>query len=301
MRVGKMKNNFATFRCIWIGRARSPFFALFSALLIGSLSTVGIQSALADVSSLQPDTLALINEFLATLTPPMLRKQLVEADVPAIGCPLGGPEGPEDTPTLPKTVRVVVPEGTTSGLAYYSECEGAGIGVVAPKGWDCFGTHGTAGSTLYVTPDHLSDPIPNRHEKVKNGPVVIRNMFSSAASGRYLVADISARIFPLAREFVQRVDPKSSVFTPWPYDRLNRLSDFVVSYVTPAGTDGLGTAFGPTPGPQPISGLVFLRGDLTGGDGPVLERIAVRLKSTDQRSFPAIAVSSIASKIWGSR
>jgi hypothetical protein len=293
-----MKKPFADSHRVGVRQTRLHVLCLCSALLIGSLSTVGIQSALAGVSSLQPDTLALINEFLATLTPPMLRKQLVEADVPAIGCPLGGPEGPEDTPTLPKTVRVVVPEGTTSGLAYYSAFEGDGTGVLAPKGWDCFGTHGTAGSTLYVTPDHLSGPIPTRP---KNGPVVIKDMFSSAASGRYIVADISARIFPLAREFVQRVAPKSYVFTPWPYDRLNRLSDFVASYVTPAGTDGLGTAFGRTPGPQPIFGLVFLRGDLTGGDGPVLERIAVRLKSTDQRSYPAIAVSSIASKIWGSR
>ena len=261
-------------------QTRLQVLCLCSALLIGLISAIEIDTALADVSSLQPDTLALINNFIATLSPPTLRKQLIEAEIPAIGRPLDGQAGPQDTPTLPKTMRVLVPEGAASGLTYYSAFEGAGSGLVAPKGWDCFGTYGSAGSHLYITPNRLNTPILERPDKVGGGPVIIDNHLIGGTSGRFPIAQLSARIFPLARAFVQRVramgldDPKTYVFKPWPADRLNRLSDFVVSYVTPSNTDGVGTIFGPTPGPELISGLVFLR-SLSPGDGSVLERLAV--------------------------
>jgi uncharacterized protein YecT (DUF1311 family) len=276
-------------------------FLLFGwfALLISSVSAIGVSSTLADVSALRPDTLALINKFRATRSPPILRRQLVEADIPAIGCPLDGQAGPQDTPTLPKTMRVVVPEGMASALAYYSAFEGMGAGVLAPKGWDCFGTYGSAGSTLYVLPRKLGDPIIDRPKKVKDGPAVISNGFTSDTSGRVPVAQISARIFPLARTFVERVrdqgkdDLKDYVFSPWATDRLNYLSDFAVSYVTPPGADGLGTTFGPAPGKEAISGLVFLN-NIGNGYAPALERLAVRLEKANQRLYPGIAVSKIA-------
>jgi hypothetical protein len=277
-------------------------FLLFGwfALLISSVSAIGVSSTLADVSALHPDTLALINKFMATFSPPILRRQLVEADIPAIVCPLDGQAGPQDAPTLPKTMRVVVPEGTASALAYYSAFEGMGAGALAPKGWDCFGTYGSGGSSLYVTPDHFSAPIPYRPEKVKDGPVVMKDHFISATSGRFPVAQISARIFPLARTFVERVrdegldDASNYVFAPWATDRLNYLSGFAVSYVTPFGANGIGTAFGPAPGKEPISGLVFLT-VIGNEEGPNLERLAVRLHGSDQRLYAAIAVSRIAS------
>jgi hypothetical protein len=259
-------------------------FVLFGwfALLISSVSAIGVSSTLADVPALHPDTLALINKFMATLSPPILRRRLVEADIPAIVCPLDGQAGPQDAPTLPKTMRVVVPEGTASALAYYSAFEGMGAGALAPKGWDCFGTYGSGGSSLYVTPDHFSAPIPYRPEKVKDGPVVMKDHFISATSGHFPVAQISARIFPLARTFVERVrdegldDASNYVFAPWATDRLNYLSDFAVSYVTPSGANGVGTAFGPAPGKEAISGLVFLT-VIGNEEDPNLERLAVRL------------------------
>jgi uncharacterized protein YecT (DUF1311 family) len=281
-------------------KTRLLLFFVWSALLISSVSAIGIRSALADAQSLHRDTLALIDKFRTTLSAPLSQRRLVEADIPAIGCPLDGQAGPQDTPTLPKTIRTVIPEGTPSSLAYYSDFEGAGTGVLAPKGWDCFGTYGSGGSSLYVTPRKLADPIPNRPEKVKDGPVVIKNHFISATSGRFPVAQISARIFPLARIFVEGVrdtgldDASNYVFAPWATDRLNYLSDFAVSYVTPSGANGVGTAFGPAPGKEPISGLVFLT-VIGNEEGPNLERLAVRLHGTDQRLHAAIAVSRIAS------
>jgi uncharacterized protein YecT (DUF1311 family) len=256
---------------------------------------IGIGSAVADVS-LRPETLAHINKFWTTLPPPLSQRRLVEADIPAVGCPSDGQVGPQDAPTLPKSVHVIVPEGTASKLAYYS----ANASVLAPKGWDCFGTYGSGGSTIYVVPSKLGDPILDRSEKVKDGPVVIKNVFISATSGRFPVAQISARIFPLARIFVERVrdegldDPSNYVFAPWATDRLNYLSDFAVSYVTPSGANGLGTDFGPAPGKEPISVLVFLT-VIGNGEGPNLERLAVRLHRADQRLYAAIAVSRIAS------
>jgi uncharacterized protein YecT (DUF1311 family) len=244
---------------------------------------------------LRPETQSLIDKFTSTLSSPLSRTRLVEADVPAIGCPQDGQVGPQDAPMLPNSVRLAVPDGSASSLVYYSAYEGVGSGVLAPKGWNCFGTYGSAGATLYVIPHKLSDPILDRARNM-TGPVVLKSAFTAETSGRFPVATISARIFPLARAFVDSVrseenaDPKDFVFTPWPSDRLNYLSGLAVSYVTPPGVDGLGTAFGPAPGKEPISGLVFL--NIT--NGPSLERLAVRLAGSDQHLYAAIAVSNIA-------
>jgi uncharacterized protein YecT (DUF1311 family) len=250
------------------------------------------------VASLRPETLALINKLRTTLPVSFSQRRLVDADLPAVGCPKDGMAGPEDAPNLPESMRVVVPEGMASGLAYYSADEGAGTGVLAPKGWGCFGTYGSSGWSLYVTPRSLSDPILNRPEKLKDAPVVIKDVFGSDTSGRFPVAKISARIFPLARALAERVRDEGIttrsdfIFSPWASDRLTYLSDFAVSYVTPPGADGLGTSFGPdAQGQEPISGLVFLKGI---GNTPVLERFAVRLEKGEQHLYAAIAVSSIA-------
>ena len=120
-------------------------------------------------------------------------------------------------------------------------------------------------------------------------------------SGRFPIARISARIFPRARAFVEKVrdegiDPDEYVFSPWPDDRLIRLSDFAISYVTPSGSYGLGTALRLSPGRQPIFGLAFLT-DVEGhADGPFLDGLAVRLKPSDERLYAAIAGANIASR-----
>ena len=149
----------------------------------------------------------------------------------------------------------------------------------------------TQSSRLYVTPQRFTEPISNR--QVKDGPVIIKNRVNGGTSGQYTVADVSARIFPLARAWVEsRDNPNNYIFEPWPADRINRLSDFVVSYKTPEGADGLGTVLGPAPGREPIFGIVYLR--LADGD-PYLTRLAIRLKVADQHLYLAIGVGSIAS------
>jgi hypothetical protein len=73
-------------------------------------------------------------------------------------------------PLLPKHMRALVPKDMAISLAYYSHHESSGSGVLAPRGWDCFGTYGSGGSTLYVVPRRLGDPILDRFEKLKTGP-----------------------------------------------------------------------------------------------------------------------------------
>ena len=151
-------------------------------------------------------------------------------------------------------------------------------------------------------PRRLGDPILDRPEKVAGGPAVIRSFMIGGTSGRFPTARISARIFPRARAFVEGVrderldDPNEYVFSPWPDDRLIRLSDFAVSYVTPSSRHGLGTALRLSPGRQPIFGLAFLT-DVEGhADGPFLDGLAVRLEPSDERLYAAIAVANIASR-----
>jgi hypothetical protein len=112
---------------------------------------------------------------------------------------------------------------------------------------------------------------------------------------------ISARIFPCARAFVEKVrdegiDQDEYVFSPWPDDRLIRLSDFAISYVTPSNRHGLGTALRLSPGRHPIFGLAFLT-DVEGhADGPFLDGLAARLEPSDESLYAAIAIANIASR-----
>ena len=244
---------------------------------------------------------------MATVVPPLSQSRLVAAEIETVGCPQDGQVGPQEAPKLPKTVRVIIPEGTAPALTFYSASENANAGVLAPRGWDCFGIYGSSGSSLYVVPRRLGDPILDRPEKVKDGPFVITTSCIGGTSGRFPVARISARIFPRARAFAESVrdenfdDPKNYVFAPWPADRIDRLSDLDVSYVTPPMAEGLGIdlGFAPghgfTPGRGPISGLAFLSDLEKKEDGPFLEMLGVRLDRGDQRLYAAIAVNMIAS------
>jgi hypothetical protein len=257
--------------------------------------------ALADRISLQSQTISQVEALLAAFAPSLSIAGLSRTEVPAIGCPQDGQVGPQDAPALPKMVSVTVPAGMGRFLAFYSASEGIESGILAPKGWDCFGTYGSDGNTLYVVPHRLGGEILDRSEKVKNGPAVIKRVSIGGTSGRFNVAKIGGRIFPSARAFALRVrnegleDPKEYVFTPWPADRIVRLSEFAVSYMTPPRVNGLGTAFGLEPEREPVFGLVFLTDIEERNDGPLLEGISVRLDQDNQQVHPAIAIARLTS------
>jgi hypothetical protein len=264
-----------------------PFAAVFS---------TGIALASAE-PSLRATSLAPLKQFMASLASPLAQARLVEANVPTVACQQDGQVGPQIAPILPKSVRVIVLEGTAVSLAFYSAHESVGSGVLAPRGWDCFGVYGSSGSTLYVVPHWPGGRIRDGPRKVKNGPAVINTVAIGETSGRYYAVKISARIFPRARAYAESVreigadDPNNYVFAPWPADRLNYLSDFKVTYVTPARADGLGTQIGLVPAGEPILGLVYFSDGED--DSPYVEQLAVRLDRGDQRRYAAIVAAKI--------
>src|SRR5262245_59867183 len=250
--------------------------------------------------SFRQHTLGLIKQLMASRSAGALPR-LVQADVPAVGCPRDGQTGLLDAPKLPQTVRVLVADGAQNSLALYSASEEVESGILAPRGWHCFETYGSNGSTLYVTPRDLAGPILDRPKKAVSGPIVIRSMRFGDTSGRFAVARISARVFPAARGFVDHVRREEISrgdvyhFEPWPGDRIARLYARTVSYVTPATRRGLGTELGAVPTSDLISGLAVLTGALNGdGDGLVLEGLAVRLGSSREKLSIAIAVAMLA-------
>ncbi len=80
--------------------------------------------------------------------PPAVQPQAVS--IPFVGCGSDGQLGPVKAPQGQRKL-VAISADLAQQLAYYKS--EYGIGVVAPRGWHCFGTYGSNGSTLYVTPD----------------------------------------------------------------------------------------------------------------------------------------------------
>ncbi|HTW65476.1 MAG TPA: hypothetical protein VME17_12695 [Bryobacteraceae bacterium] len=81
-------------------------------------------------------------------------------------------------------------------LTYYEAA--VNTGVLAPRGWYCFGTYGSAGEDLTVSPAPI-----NRDGT--NGPIVQVDNIDGNTSGRFEVAEVIARVFPGQKAFVQTV------------------------------------------------------------------------------------------------
>jgi hypothetical protein len=223
---------------------------------------------------------------------------LVTVNVPAIGCAREGQVGPLPAPQHPKTVKVTIPGDTVGLLAvYFVDEAAANRGVLAPKGWNCFGIYGSSGSTLYVTPVLLSASILRRPAELRDSPVVALNWASGETSGRFAVAETAARLFPRARPFVELIqregifDSTDWKFFSWPQDILTYLSDLTATYITPPATHGLGTRLlNPSPD-LPTSGLVELDGFAPNQFN--LRHLAIRLPIADQHLSSAIIVATI--------
>jgi len=184
--------------------------------------------------------------------------------VPFVGCARDGQLGPSPPPKgAPR--RVALSSAAARKLAYYSD--GMGVGVLAPRGWRCFGTYGSNGSTLYVSPLPLdaSDLAPRF-----TGPVIQASVSFGGTSGRFEVARVIVRVFPAHMAFARKViseglEPASSFKVgPFPHDRLTRRGTNLVAYLTPPNSAGLGVAESRlAPSGDPISGVAILQGDDT--------------------------------------
>jgi hypothetical protein len=206
--------------------------------------------------------------------------------VPFVGCAADGQTGPSSAPKKPAKMPRVVGSGAST-LAYYASNE---LGVLAPRGWHCFGLYGSNGSVLIVTPEEhgqdLFNPLPGL-----GGSAVQLSLSVGDTSGRFEAAEVAARLFPSRKKFVEGVmaegiEPRSSFhFGSFPTDTVRRYGDDVVEFETPANKSGMGTKSRLAPGGDPIKGLAMMTSEND------LVMLVVRLPK-DQRDLATTIMDS---------
>jgi len=182
----------------------------------------------------------------------------VAEPVPFVGCRSDGQVGP--LPAPPRRATPQVAPAAARQLAYYAS---ENDGVLAPRGWHCFGLYGSNGSILIVTPEpHSARDLLSARPQPLRGPAVQRTYSNGGTSGRFTVADVIARAFPAYMAFARRVAAEGlgGPLPNGPYrnDRMVRLRPDAVGYRTPAGREGLGTDSRLVPNGRPIDGLVVI-------------------------------------------
>lgn len=123
-------------------------------------------------------------------------------DVPVlfVGCASDGQVGPLEAPSA-KSKVMAISAGAAERLAYYKA--EYGVGVLAPRGWHCFGTYGSNGATLYVSPDPINAAdLLSTSWKGFAGPAIQISVAEGGTSGRFEVAKTIARVFPKHKAFV---------------------------------------------------------------------------------------------------
>jgi len=249
----------------YVAGAFDPISGRFLCSLLG----VGSVILLALAACAQFSPLAKANAAAAS-------PQKLGAHVPFVGCRADGQIGPVDAPNGKSRVLPIA-TAAAQRLAYYRAEQG--FGVLAPRGWYCFGVYGSDGIVLYVSPQEIStDNLFSSTWSGFTGPVIEVAWESGDTSGRFGVAHVIARVFPAYRAFAERVideelEPADSFpFAPYPKDKLLYRNKRVVEYQTPANTDGLGTNSKLKKGANPISGVAILMGPT-----PDLLLLSVRL------------------------
>jgi hypothetical protein len=159
-------------------------------------------------------------------------------------------------------------------MAWYQAKEGSG--VLGPRGWHCFSTYGSNGSSLFITPEPLSSAtfFPNDKGTFTGrsdgasfaGPAIQLSEMIGDTSDRFSVALSIARLFPAHRDFAESVrDEHLGLDTlpsgPASTDKLHYLSKEAVEFTTPANHDGEGTHSLLTKSSLPITGVVMLTGE----------------------------------------
>lgn len=183
--------------------------------------------------------------------------------VPFARCKSYGQMGPQKPQERTRVAVSITPEASHT-LAYY---ESAGpIGVLAPRGWYCFGTYGSGGFALSLSPQPIdASNIFSTNWAGFTEPAIEVSYRFGDTSGRFSVAEIIARVFPAHKAFATHVMEEglgsAFKFGPYPKDALTYKSNRVVEYKTPAQTDGLGTYHSSLKkNGSPIEGVAMLIG-----------------------------------------
>jgi hypothetical protein len=207
--------------------------------------------------------------------------------VPFVGCPSDGQVGPQEAPK--GTDKVVhIETGAAKRLAYYEAVSSSGI--LAPRGWYCFGTLGSSSGVLFVSPQPIKrDDLFSPNWRGIRGPTVEVDNTNGNGSGMYAVAHVLARVFPSQRPYVQGVinsdvEPASDfTFSPYPNDKLILQTKRLVRYRTAPRSEGLGTMNRLEASDDPIDGVAILEGPT-----PDLLMLRVRLPLKQRDLAPVI-------------
>lgn len=208
--------------------------------------------------------------------------------VPFIGCMFGGQMGLEPAPKRHATPRL--PANIAGRLAYYEVADR--IGVLAPRGWRCFGSGGSNGSFLFVWPERLGPRKFLTYPTRWRASGIEFAVSFGGTSGRWSVAAAIARYFPAYRNFLtsafEGLDRGPLPSGPYPGDRLGRRSASFLRYTTPPHAKGEGTAWTLAPSADPIEGLAMLTGPTS---EPDLLNVRVRLPARD-RDLAAVILAN---------
>lgn len=197
------------------------------------------------------------------------------ASVPFMGCISDGPSERREAPKA-TSISVPITSIAAQALAYYQSAEG--LGVLAPRGWFCYGVYGSSGDALFVGPHPIDGGMIGRSGFA--GTVIEISHTLGNTSGRFEVAKTIARVFPAfklsAYNLLEGFDwaTSSLAFGPYPKDALTYKSNRVVEYKTPPQADGLGTHSSLKKNGNPIAGVAMIVGQT-----PDLLLLSVRVPS----------------------
>ena len=186
-----------------------------------------------------------------------------EVRVPAVGCAADGQMGYIKARKLGKSIAVQIDAKTAQELAYY-QAENA-PGVLAPRGWHCFGAYGSGRATLFVLPQPIKKTERlTTNWAAMNGYAVVVHYASGETSGRFNVARFIARAFPQEKAYVEKVmaeglEPTNTFpFGAFVSDKIIFQDNERVEYLTPGNSEGLGTLGWLKPNANPIYGIARL-------------------------------------------
>ena len=194
--------------------------------------------------------------LFGSLTPSISRAG--DVTVPFVGCPREFGTGATPAPAGRPSVAVSLPPNEAQELAFYG-LDGGG-GTLAPKGWSCVASMGTAGLTFIVTPQLIGDSPSGI-----SGPGLIQVTFDGGTgSGFTEIQDYLRKMYPSAGH------EKTG------HDKLVYLNDHLVTFETPPNAQGLGTSELLLPSALPVYG--YLQYDASGDSSLTLVQLRLPKK-----------------------